>query len=74
MLEIMGRRGVIAKWILGRTNNIGMVGWDVQVFWFFKSFLKSLFKKKCLVGVSVFEKWINFVDVPLFVHDYIATL
>ena len=26
-----------------------------------------------LIGVCVFKKWINFDDVPLFVHDYNAT-
>ena len=25
------------------------------------------------IGVRVFKKWINFVGIPLFVHDYNAT-
>ena len=35
MLELMGNRGISGLWILGRPNNVGIVGWcsmsDVQV-------------------------------------------
>ena len=47
MLKIVCHRGMSGLWILGRPNNVQIVGWcsmrDVQVFWIFMIFLESIF-------------------------------